>query len=78
MLYQNIILRKNNNAKTNAYFSINLKLKNILFNEKYPELSFCDLKKLSDYCSTDEGCIYYKHNITNDIFTWNYITKKWI
>lgn len=72
------MLSKNNNTKINAYFLINSNLKNILFSDKYPELSFCDLKKLSDYCSSDEGCIYYKHNLTNCIYTWNYINKKWI
>lgn len=72
--------RETNNIirKTNVYYSISLQLKIILFKEKYPKLSFCDLKKLIDRCSNDNNCIYYKHKLTNSIYTWNYINKKWI
>jgi hypothetical protein len=31
--------------KTDIYYSTYLQLKHILFEEKYPGLSFCDLKK---------------------------------
>jgi hypothetical protein len=65
-------------SKTNAYYSISSNLKTILFHEKYPDLSFCDLKKQNDYCSTDDNCIYYKHILTNNIYSWNYILKKWM
>jgi hypothetical protein len=78
MLSQDNIFFTPNNNKINAYFKINLELKNVLFDEKYPDLSFNDLKKLNDYRSTDEGCIYYKHKLTNNIYSWNYMIKKWI
>jgi len=64
--------------KTSAYYLISSNLKTSLFQEKYPDLSFCDLKKQTDYCSTDDGCIYYKHTLKNNIYSWNYILKKWI
>jgi len=69
---------KNNKNKVDVYFTIHSEVKNILFNEKFPNLSFCDLKKLNDYTSTDDGCIYYKHKLTNNIYSWNYITKRWV
>ncbi len=64
--------------KSDVYYSISLRLKNILFEEKYPDLSFCDLKKQNDYYSNDDNCIYYKHKVTNNIYSWNYILKKWM
>lgn len=65
-------------SKTNVYHSISFQLKNILFEEKYPNQSFCDLNKLNDHYSNDDNCIYYKHKLTKKIYSWNYILKKWI
>jgi hypothetical protein len=85
LTFQKLNKNKDNNKnkdqdknKDNVYFTIHSEVKNILFNEKFPNLSFCDLKKLNDYTSTDDGCIYYKHKLTNNIYSWNYITKRWV
>lgn len=69
---------KNNKNNKNPYFRINKELKIVLLNEQYPNLTFCDLKKMNDHYSSDDGCIYYKHILTNEIYSWNYISKKWL
>jgi hypothetical protein len=47
------------------------------FNKKYPELCFDDLQKQNSNYMTNDGCIHYKHNESNKIFSWNFIKNEW-
>ncbi len=47
------------------------------FNEQYPTLVFTNLIKQNDNYSTDDGCIHYKYNITNKIYSWNFVEDEW-
>jgi hypothetical protein len=48
------------------------------FITQYPNISFHLLQKQNDNYSTNDECIHYKHNISNKIYSWNYIEKVWI
>ncbi len=47
------------------------------FLKAYPKVSFNDLKIQNNNILTDDGCIYYKNVINNQIYSWNYIENKW-
>lgn len=47
------------------------------FTEQYPTLNFKDLQKQSNLYSTDDGCIHYKHLLTNKIYSWNFTEDEW-
>ncbi len=47
------------------------------FIKQYPNLSFYDLEKQNNNYSTDDGCIHYKHKLTNKIYSWNFIDNEW-
>jgi hypothetical protein len=48
------------------------------FNKQYPTLVFDDLQKQRDLCSTDDGCVHYKHKTNNIIYSWSFNQGRWI
>jgi hypothetical protein len=40
-----------------------------MFNYQYPEINYDELVEI--YYDTN-GCKYYKHNVTNEIYVWHY------
>ena len=47
------------------------------FNKQYPTAFFCFLRGQRNTSRTDDGCIHYRHILTNNIYSWNYIKKEW-
>ena len=48
------------------------------FNKSYPYVPFKILKKQKDNIRTEDGCIHYQNIITKNIYSYNFIDKKWM
>jgi len=49
-----------------------------MFHLQHPFVRWGNLQSQSDTIMTDDGCIHYRHKITNKIYSWNFSSNKWI
>ncbi len=47
------------------------------FCAKYTPLTWSFLVRQRKDVMTDDGCTHYRHRVTGEIYSWNYLTKEW-